>query len=79
MATAISSPIFVRDESPVKHTSAGEMPDTSRFAPLRERIEADIPVLTMILRERRFYLPMLIAGVCLSAFFFSRKIRNQSY
>jgi hypothetical protein len=78
MATAISSPIFSRDESPIKHTSAGEMPDTSRFAPLRERLEADMSVVSMVLRERRFYLPVLIVSVCLSAFFFSKKIRNMS-
>jgi hypothetical protein len=46
MANESTSVRKLKNESPVKHTSAGEMPDASALAEGERRFEADLPLLS---------------------------------
>lgn len=46
MATESTSAKGYKNESPVKHTKAGEMPDPSALGESERRFEADLPLLS---------------------------------
>lgn len=62
------------EESPIKHTQAGEMPNPSMSSQMGRRLEADLPLLSdpSVLRNLGVFFGALAFGVGMGIYLFRR-------
>jgi hypothetical protein len=64
------------NESPVKHTEAGEMPDASPTHRMVRRLRAVAPVISNEVSYRTVLVPLVVAALGVGAYFLFRKLKN---
>ncbi len=66
------------EESPIKHTSGGFMPESRPWGVLRRRLQADEAVLAERSVWSKIAIPVALAGLAIGAFLlFSRKAQRR--
>lgn len=65
-------------ESPVKHTSAGEIPNTSKFYEYSRRVQAAAPVVYDKLKSKAVAIPLLAATLGVAIFFVVKNLNERT-
>lgn len=65
-------------ESPVKHTSAGEIPNTSKFAEYSRRAQAAAPIIFDKLKSKAVTIPLIAASLSVAIFFVVKNLNERT-